>query len=211
MDHLDEALKHVTDFSVAVDGGAHVGSWSKALSERFGRVISYELAPDTFYCLKKNMESVPNVRPVHAALGHEPGRVGVAGAQHTLGRCVGEGDTIPRVTLDDENLPSLGFLKLDLEGYEYFGLKGAEKTIRKFLPVILVEEKGHDSRFGIEPRAATAFLKSIGYRHIFHKKPDSLFVPPKRGFARLFERAKLAVFPDPDPIKKKKKKKPASV
>ncbi len=211
MDHLEEALKHVTDWSVAVDGGAHVGSWSKFLAGRFSSVVSYELAPDTFYCLKKNMQDLKNVQVIHAALGHEPGRVGVAGAGHTLGRCVGEGDSVERVTLDDQKLPSLGFLKLDLEGYEYYGLKGAEKTIRKFMPVILVEEKGHDSRFGISPRAATEFLKSLGYRHISHKKPDSLFIPPKKGIARIFQRVQLYFYPDPDPLKKKKKKKISQV
>jgi FkbM family methyltransferase len=47
------------------------------------------------------------------------------------------------------------FMKLDIQGYEFFALRGAEKTIRKFEPVILLESP-------LEPRIAE-FLGKLGY------------------------------------------------
>jgi len=179
IDHLERAMRYVKDWSLAVDGGAHVGSWTRLMASRFKQVVSYELAPDTYECLVRNVGGLPNVRAVHAAIGDKPGRVGVRDPKHTLGRSVGEGTDVPMLRLDDEDLPSLGFLKLDLEGYEYFGLRGAERTIRRFRPVILIEEKGHGERYGLEPKASTLFLRSLGYRRVLHMKPDDVFVPSK--------------------------------
>lgn len=46
------------------------------------------------------------------------------------------------VAIDSFLLPglkNLTFIKLDIEGAEYFALKGMEKTLQKFTPVILIE------------------------------------------------------------------------
>jgi len=192
IDHLEKALERVTDWSLAVDGGAHVGSWTRILAGCFKRVAAYEMAPDTFACLKKNTADLKNVRLVNAAIGHKRGRAGVNDVGHTLGRCVAEGDQVPMLRLDDENLEALGFLKLDLEGYEYFGLKGAERAIRRFRPVILVEEKGHGQRYEVAAGATTEFLESLGYIHVFRMKPDNLFVPGSRNpIAAFFQKKKF--------------------
>lgn len=189
IDHLERALTYVKDHSVAVDGGAHVGSWSRYMAPHFKRILAYELAPDTFECLKRNVADLPHVQPIHAALGDVPGFVGVHDPKHTLGRSVAEGNTVKKVRLDDEKLDALGFLKLDLEGYEYFGLKGAEQTIKRFRPVILIEEKGHGTKYGLEADASLKFLKKLGYRKAFRMKPDEVFVPePKNLLAKLFSR-----------------------
>ena len=176
VDHLMRALPHVKKWTLALDGGAHVGSWTRPLAERFGHVVAYELAPDTFECLRRNTLSLSNVRIVNAAIGHRRGRVGVQEPGHTLGRSVAEGGDIPMLRIDDEKLPALDFLKLDLEGYEYFGLKGAEKTIRKFKPVILVEDKGHGLKYGVPENGVRHFLQSLGYVHILRMKPDHLYI-----------------------------------
>ncbi|MEI9806548.1 MAG: FkbM family methyltransferase [Bacteroidota bacterium] len=36
-------------------------------------------------------------------------------------------------------LKKLTFVKIDIEGAEYFALKGMEKTLQQFKPVILIE------------------------------------------------------------------------
>lgn len=176
VDHLMRALPYVKKWTLALDGGAHVGSWTRPLAERFGQVIAYELAPDTFECLRRNTVNLTNVRIVNAAIGHRRGRVGVEEPGHTLGRSVAEGNEVSMLRIDDEKLPALDFLKLDLEGYEYFGLKGGENTIRKFKPVILVEDKGHGLKYGVPEEGVRNFLQSMGYVHVLRMKPDHLYI-----------------------------------
>lgn len=180
IEHLDHALSFVTKWSVAIDGGAHVGSWSKVLASRFREVHSFELAFDTFECLQKNMANIPNVHLYHAALGDKEGRVGIRRTEHSLGHCVDEGTDIPMRTIDSLNLKKCDFIKLDLEGYEYHGLKGAEKTLRKYRPIVLIEEKGHTQKFGLDAHAGSEFLESLGYVLKWRQKPDKLFVPQKQ-------------------------------
>jgi FkbM family methyltransferase len=40
--------------------------------------------------------------------------------------------------MHNENITNLGMIKIDIEGYERYFLRGAEKSIRKFKPVILI-------------------------------------------------------------------------
>jgi hypothetical protein len=61
-------------------------------------------------------------------------------------------------------LTEVGFIKLDCEGYEPYILQGAENTIKKYKPVILMEEKNYSSRYyGEEGNLAVELLLAWGY------------------------------------------------
>lgn len=72
---------------------------------------------------------------------------------------------------------------IDTEGYEYYVLKGAEQTIRKYKPVLVVEfhTKNLTNKFFNYPMSKTEeFLNSLGYRYIKNlNKVDRLYVPIK--------------------------------
>ena len=78
--HLEVALRYVTDWRCAVDGGAHVGTWSRLMSEKFQRVIAVEPSLDTFACLTCNMQTFgcANVECRNLALGRQRGLVSMA-------------------------------------------------------------------------------------------------------------------------------------
>ena len=81
------------------------------------------------------------------------------------------------LTVDSLNLPSLGFLKLDLEGGEYLALQGARETIEKYRPVIFVEcKKGMSARFGNEFNAPLLFLQELGAREVKRMHADHVLV-----------------------------------
>jgi FkbM family methyltransferase len=76
--HLDAALRYVTDFRCAIDGGAHVGSWSRLMARVFDRVIAVEPSADTCECLALNVHAWPRVEVRAVALGASTGSVGLA-------------------------------------------------------------------------------------------------------------------------------------
>ena len=180
IEHLEAALKYVAGFRTAVDGGAHIGTWSVRMAASFQRVLAFEPARDSFECLCANTAELANVEEIPSALGvsrmfaamrDDPLRVGNTGA-----RFVGDGDDILIERLDDYALADLDFLKLDLEGYEYFALLGAEKTVRRCRPVVMIEDKDFGNRYGIERGVAAAFLAGLGMKEAERVRNDRIFV-----------------------------------
>jgi FkbM family methyltransferase len=182
IDHLKEALKFCRGFQVAIDGGAHIGTWSAYMATKFERVLAFEPAKDSFDCLVKNTEQFSNVVCQNVALGVEPGRctmrddparLGNTGARMTF---LGSGD-IPVITIDQLELTTLDFLKLDLEGYEIRALLGASKTIERCSPTIVVECKEFNPiRMG-GVKVVKDHLNSLGYVEVGGVRNDRVFVP----------------------------------
>jgi FkbM family methyltransferase len=184
LDHLDRALEFVTDWSIAVDGGAHVGSWTLAMAKRFGRVLAFEPAPDTALCLKANLIGIGNVWIHEKALGEAPGLAGMAedtkyDGGNTGGRYLSGAGSVEIMTLDSLDLPWLGFLKLDVEGYEVFALRGAAETIARCRPVVMIEDKRRMAhRFQLKQGAAADFLTALGMVRVAVAGADHVFAWP---------------------------------
>lgn len=168
---LPKALKHVKDWSLAIDGGAYVGVVTKHLLEKFETVYAVELAPDTTECLKLNC---PEAISINACLGFVRERVSYIGDKDpnspircvTVGRPLHDGN-VRTITIDSLNLPSCGFIKLDLQGYDYFALRGAEETLRQFHPVVMFEHDGGCfKRYGIKGTWPGQFLSDLGYKQV---------------------------------------------
>lgn len=188
--HLRLALAHVTDWSCAVDGGAHVGTWSKPMSAKFAKVLAFEPSKDTVEALKANMQAFgcTNVEIHHAALGATAGAITMrldgraASLKNTGGRYAAKsvaGDVqVPRVTIDSLNLPTLGFLKLDVEGSEPYALEGALDTLARCRPIVLFENKKlWQQHFGLAADAPHQILTAAGYREIVHASCDVIWGP----------------------------------
>lgn len=182
LDRLNQFLSHVHRFRTAVDGGAHAGSWSKAMSYRFDNVVSFEPAPDTFEVLETNVcES--NVTLYNKALADKHTHVSMQMEEkdiargNTGGRYVSMQETgIEAIPLDDLELKGVDFIKLDVEGAELLALLGAVDTISRCHPVVMIEDKkGLAERFGHRRGDAARFLESLGMKEIDRIKADRLF------------------------------------
>lgn len=184
--HLRAGLQYVTNWETGVDLGAHVGTWCRLMSPVFTRVIAVEPSADTFEALAANMArfSCDNVELKNVAVGEVAGRVSMVldgrglelkntGARHT-----GTGKDVAVETVDSWDLPSLGFLKLDIEGSEFVALKGARKTLQRCKPIVLYEDKAlWKAHFG-QPKSAVAdFLTSIGYHEVARASMDAIWSP----------------------------------
>lgn len=159
------AMSLCKSFRTAVDVGAHIGLWSFNLAHRFGVVHGFEPIQAHRECFAKNVD-LPNVHLHPFALGERDGTVGMYTAPTSSGDSYvrGEGD-IPMRRLDDFDLEDVDFIKLDCEGYELFALLGAEEILKRWEPVVCVEQKpGKAQQFGLQQTEAVAYLQKLGAR-----------------------------------------------
>jgi FkbM family methyltransferase len=72
---------------------------------------------------------------------------------------------VPTRRLDDYELDAVGFIKIDVEGHELAVLRGGAETIRRFLPILLIEieERHKPNSIG----DVSAFLFTFGYKGYF--------------------------------------------
>ena len=66
----NRALSFVEDFGTAVDCGAHVGLWSRDLSNFFDQLYCFEPIEEFFECLKLNVNS-KNAKLYNLGLGEK--------------------------------------------------------------------------------------------------------------------------------------------
>lgn len=150
--------------SWAVDVGANVGVYTKALSELvgpWGRVFSVEPVPLTYDLLASNVRRLRlgNVEPLNLAVSAEDGAVRMEVPRYAAGgenlyeaRVVGPdgGGALRRVTVECRSLDTLfadaarpiSFVKCDVEGHELRCLLGAQRLVRRCRPAWLVEVSG---------------------------------------------------------------------
>lgn len=125
---------------ICVTAGANCGMYSRFYSKMFETVYAFEPEALNFHCLVQNTQS-RNVIKMNAALGSENTFMNMKlhqGSNCGMHKMSGFGH-IPMLALDTMNFPVLDFLQLDVEGFEEQALRGAEKTIRRTRPIIVVE------------------------------------------------------------------------
>ena len=110
-------------------------------------MIAFEPVIDFRDCLIKNVPAT-NLEVRGCALGEEDTSINMiitvenTGHSHVDTSTMGQGTT-PMYRLDSLELPRIDYIKIDCEGYENTILRGAQKTIMRDRPVMVVEHKRH--------------------------------------------------------------------
>jgi FkbM family methyltransferase len=142
------SLNHVRQHRVALDIGANVGLWSRDLVKHFDQVIAFEPVEMFRECLQRNVPA-SNLTVQSVALGDIQGQVSMIITQGNTGHTHvdpnSQGGDTPIVQLDSLEMNDVDYIKIDCEGFEYRVLRGAEQTIRRCRPVVVVEQKPHDA------------------------------------------------------------------
>jgi FkbM family methyltransferase len=165
----------------ALDVGANIGYYSLMLAEYVGsagEVTCIEPEPTNLIELRRNISKnrLERVRVVEAAAGDHSGTVmllpGINGRVQGLSE---GGVSVPVITVDSLDLDRLGFIKIDVEGYELPVLKGATGTLDRYRPNLFVEVH---PQLQDDPRdtAALVQLLKFYYRELraFTKNPRSM-------------------------------------
>jgi FkbM family methyltransferase len=174
---LETVLPHVEQRHVCVQAGGNAGVWPLRLADYFEKVYTFEPEPLNFECLRRNVTK-PNIVATRAALGEKAGSVGLfLHLQNTGGHTIRGKGRIPVVTIDSLELGACDLIWLDIEGYELFALQGAEGTIKRYRPVVVVEVGGLSNNFGIPTGEDGRWLAERNYRHAGQVGRDFVYVP----------------------------------
>ena len=148
---------HVADFMVGqtkrfidpekslVDVGAATGLYSTFWAPLAKHLYLYEAAPVVYKQTKLLEEQFDNVTVYNKAVSDEQGVVDFyldakRLSNNSLQKLVdGPKVSVPCVRLDDEDFPPIGFLKIDVEGFEHAVLKGALGLIERDKPNCMIE------------------------------------------------------------------------
>ena len=151
----------------ALDIGANVGLWSRDLVDNFAKVVAFEPVAVFRECLEKNVVG-SNFFISPLALGDHDTQAtmiiteGNSGHSHLDPATLGTGD-VQVVKLDNLNIENVDYIKIDCEGYEYRVLQGAEQTVKRWRPIMVIEQKPHDAYSKDYGQfAAIALLESWG-------------------------------------------------
>lgn len=193
-EYIGKSLQHYGEYSqgeadlfeqvvkpgdTVVEAGANIGSHTVHLAQLVGdtgEVWAFEPQRLVFQLLAGNMalNSLTNVHCEQKCLSDTPGTVQVpvwnATQVHNWGGMslidTTAGEPVPAIALDSLPLKRLDFLKIDVEGMELNVLKGAQRLIAKFHPVIYTEADRKDKN-----PTLFAWLRNHGYRLYWHTPP----------------------------------------
>ena len=157
----------------AIDIGANVGVWSYWLSKYAKQVESFEPNPKIFNALK-NIK-INNVNSYNIALSNKSGSVNLLipkgskgfsnqGASLSPIKVQGEHKSISieAKCLDEYNFLDVNFIKIDVEGHEHEVIEGAQETIKKFKPTMVIEMEEKHNQIPIEDQISS--VEKLGYR-----------------------------------------------
>jgi FkbM family methyltransferase len=163
----------------AIDVGAHVGIYTYFLKHYAPRCFAFEPNPILFRDLKElrfdgvevhqcaisdRSMSIRLQVPIDEH-GDEQDGLGTLNDTNRFGeRRVAVYDVTAR-TLDDFDLPSIGFIKIDVEGHELEVLSGATHIIERDRPNFLIEAEERHRRGTVT--SCSKFLLGYGYRGYF--------------------------------------------
>ena len=152
--------------SVVIDAGANIGLYSIIGSKRVGatgKVFSFEPSKANFKLFLKNIElnQIKNIIPVNMGLGDEiadklilsqnpengDGEKYILKDENLIKNNLNNNKSNEIIALDtldnfqlNNNITKVDFLKIDVEGYEYYVLKGAEKLLKNNPEIIILFE-----------------------------------------------------------------------
>ena len=170
---------------IIFDVGANVGGTTLLFASKNpqARIFSFEPHPDTYQKAKTNIElnafekiylfnkgvgAENESKKLYQVIDKNPGMNRILPGDHAYPFTL-----IETIKLDDfcheHNIEHIDFLKIDVEGFEYFVLLGGKDIISKTHPVIYLELYDHGlKKNGYSASALISLLFAMGYTKILN-------------------------------------------
>jgi len=168
IEYLCNLEKSIGRLRVAVDVGAHVGTYTLPLSSIADKVIVIEPLEEARNVLFRNLRlnKITNVQIIPYAASSLRGEVIFLVKKWGGSRIHDSKNSINShhhrkirtLRIDDLRIDCVDFLKIDVEGHEIHVLKGAKETLIRCRPLILLEV-WHENYEEVK-----AFLNEVGYK-----------------------------------------------
>lgn len=147
---------------IAIDIGANKGVYAHVLSKLCRGVEAFEPNPKIYRILTRYLP--PNVTPHHVAVSDRAGTAELVIPARSTGGYSNQGASLNPMkkttaphgfgtfavearTLDSYAFTNVGFIKIDVEGFEEAVLRGGAETLKRERPTILLElEERHTGR-----------------------------------------------------------------
>ena len=163
-----------------IDVGANYGDSAIWWSKKFGaKVIAFEPLDNVFKILEENIAlNKADVEAYNLALGNGSDIIG-----NPEGTMLIKGGNVKFRTekLDSFALERADILKIDVEGFEFEVIQGAEKTIRRLKPHIILETHSKELR-----SKCNEFLNELGYKLKFEGRTVTVKSPGMDKITNLF-------------------------
>jgi FkbM family methyltransferase len=188
-DSSEDVLQYIKPGYNVIDIGGNIGQTALMIGKKLnnnGKVISFEPVPENYQKFLTNLRlnpSIKNVSVENCGLGNSYAKVRMSnpnkansGQNRVANDNSGDGDLVEVITLDaymaGKNI-DVNFIKIDVEGFEFKVLQGAEQTLRKHKPQMFIEINEDNLKYQNDSsEALIKFLKGLGYTIIdlFDKK-----------------------------------------
>jgi len=159
-----------------IDVGANLGIYSLIAGRAGSTVYAYEPTPNIFRILKENIaangfEVKGNIHPYNLAVADTEKRILFSVYKGLSGHNNMFDDTADRIEVEAVSLDhhitaeKIDIVKIDVEGAEYFVLKGMAEIISRNtdIKIILEFAPTHISKAGISPIEFIRFIKQLGF------------------------------------------------
>lgn len=128
-----------------IDAGAANGDTPAIFSREyaFRNIYAFEPEKNNYIRLLKNIKRfrLENVIPVNKGVGDRNMKLKITNEEGQSHVSVHGSQEIDCITIDEfveKNNITVGLIKMDIEGFEYYAIKGAERTIREQKPILLI-------------------------------------------------------------------------
>jgi FkbM family methyltransferase len=208
---LELRRRHFKDGVVAIDCGANIGvhtiEWAKRMTG-WGSVLAIEAQERIYYALAGNIaiNNCFNAVALHAAVTDKPGMMKMPRPNYLapasfgslelrgsktaefIGQHVDYSEAglqpVQAINIDSLKLPRIDFIKIDIEGMELEALAGAEESIARHRPAMLVESIKTNApalRAWLATHGYMLYEVGINFLAIHASDPTLASIPDKPG------------------------------
>ena len=168
----ENSIKFVNSFNTAIDIGACVGFWTRDLCKVFERIICFEPYKNSSDCLIKNLKEFDNYELYNVALSNQSGKGDLLISKDGIGSnslndFALKNDyfiQVEKKRLDDYEFKNVDYIKIDVQFYELFVLKGAYKTLKDNNPLLCIECARRNKEELAYVKKIYQFLTKLNYK-----------------------------------------------